>query len=318
MQSSTIRQLTLAILFVLVSVGAALLWRRAVPAIAAGEFDAAGQFVPPVAALIFAGALFTLHVLFVRHPAMLWMALGAAVAIPYVFARPDAIALGAFGLSIGLVAFGAYRMRREEQTALHFAFSKIAKLGLHLYLTAFALTVSIFFLNALDEERAIAFFLPRPVLSWALDQASGQLQSFGGPTLRLGPDVTVDDFLRALALRELGQEGTEKVSESQMETLVAAARKDLGERYGASLRGNERVSDAAYRVVAERIRDILGPYQKYVPVASGIAFFLAFKALAYPLYLLALGIGFLLIKFLRAGSILNVEKRTIEVERLTL
>lgn len=320
MQSATIKQLILAILFSASSIGAAFLWHRAAPLIAAGESLGAGSFVPPVLALVAAATLFALHVLFVSRRGLLWFALASGVGAPYFFVPSDGIALGALAASVCLAAFGAWRMRNEATHALQFTFSKIAKFGLHLYLTAFALTVSIFFLNALDEERAIAFFLPRPVLSWALDQASGQLESVGAPPVRFNPEGTVDDFLRSYAAQELLQQGAgaEDVSEDQIRALAEQARADLAARYGISFRGDERASDVLHRVVAERIRDALGPYQTYLPVASGIAFFFAFKAFTYPLYFLALGAGFLLIKLLRAGSILVVEKRTIEVERLAL
>ncbi len=71
-------------------------------------------------------------------------------------------------------------------------------------------------------------------------------------------------------------------------------------------------------IIAEGIRNMLGPYARYLPAAAAIAFFLAFKTFTWLLYYLTLVVIWILVKSMTAAKILTLGKKQIEVERLTL
>lgn len=77
-------------------------------------------------------------------------------------------------------------------------------------------------------------------------------------------------------------------------------------------------ADDFYEAMVLELQQILGPYQRFLPLASAIIFFFAFKAFTVPVYYLTLIFIFLLLKLLVFSKIVNKEKVQIEVERLTL
>lgn len=92
----------------------------------------------------------------------------------------------------------------------------------------------------------------------------------------------------------------------------------LERQYGTEIPNKEETAELLYRATVEQIRQILGPYRDFLPLASAVIFFLAFKAFTVPLYYLTLVLAFFLIKVLIWSKIVVKEKAQIEVERLTL
>lgn len=77
-------------------------------------------------------------------------------------------------------------------------------------------------------------------------------------------------------------------------------------------------ADDFYEAMVLELQQILGPYQRFLPLASALIFFFAFKAFTVPVYYLTLIFIFLLLKLLVFSKIVNKEKLQIEVERLSL
>ena len=73
-----------------------------------------------------------------------------------------------------------------------------------------------------------------------------------------------------------------------------------------------------HRAVIERLEDVLGPFVQFLPLISALAFFFAFKAFTFPLYLVSVAATALLIRGLRMATIVRSAPRQITVERLTL
>ena len=80
----------------------------------------------------------------------------------------------------------------------------------------------------------------------------------------------------------------------------------------------EQAAEVLYRATVKQFKELLGPYQDFLPYASAVIFFFAFKTFTIPLYYLALISGFLLIKLLIWSKIIKKETVEIKAERLTL
>ncbi len=77
-------------------------------------------------------------------------------------------------------------------------------------------------------------------------------------------------------------------------------------------------ADDFYEAMVTELQYILGPYRSFLPLASALIFFFAFKAFTVPIYYLTLIFVFLLLKFMIFSKIVTKEKLQIEIERFTL
>jgi hypothetical protein len=79
-----------------------------------------------------------------------------------------------------------------------------------------------------------------------------------------------------------------------------------------------QAAEVLYRAMVKQFKELLGPYQDFLPYASAVIFFFAFKTFTIPLYYLALIFSFLLIKLLIWSKIVKKEIVEIQAERLTI
>jgi hypothetical protein len=161
--------------------------------------------------------------------------------------------------------------------------------------------------------------IPRPVSDLAIRAFSRPLKETTG-IAEIDPELTVDEVLKMSIRAKFKKEGVllPRGTERGFTELVAHQRDQLAKQYGIELTGNERIGDVLNRAIIDRLQEILGPYAEFLPFISALAFFFAFKAFTFPLYFLTVLCVSLLIKFLRALTIIKSEIRQIEVERLTL
>lgn len=314
------KETALAFFATLISVADFLLWQKSIPYIASGALGNGFQFIAPVFLLSLAGACVSLASFFVSRPWMLYGSTAMGIGIPFFFLAPSGAAAAGFLGSVVLALFAAYRMNREFHFSFGFLLSKIVKYGLPLYFTAAALAVSVFYIENVrkDSQDPLSFLLPRPVIGFLLEKTS---QSFA-PSLGLfaiRANQPADETLAVLVSESLRAEGiSEKtVSSEERARLLELERARLKRELGIVVREGDTVLDAFYLTIGERVRDLLGPYAPYLPFASGVAFFFAFKALTLPLYFFSLALAFLLIKLALLTTIVRVEKKKVEVERLT-
>lgn len=295
------------------------LWFEAMPFIIAGEFEHYINLIVPLAGLIVAGTLFSLASLFIKNDLLLLGVCVLAAAVPYFFTSLTKVAIGAIFAHVLLLLLASYRIRKEFVLSLGFSVLKILKGGLPLFFTLSSLTVAIFYISMITEDNAISSLLPKPAFQATLKGISGPLLPvLGFPAADF--EATIDEALTTLLKREFESQKIliDKIPRKEITRLIGSQREALSKNLNIHLRGDEKLSDVFYTAVTERLQELLGPYKKYIPYASAIAFFLAFKTLALPLYYLSLLITFLLIKFMIAFSIIKREVRTIEVEKLTL
>ncbi len=320
--SASIKEINLGISASAASVAAFWLWKtEAIPGIVAGDFHGWMRFAAPVAGLAAAAALFALSAMFIRDRRIAYGAGIIGVAAPYLFSDATRAALILLGVCAVGAAFAVHKIRREFSLSVGFSVSKTVKSGLSLYFTVACLAISLFYSTTLNQKNSLAAFLPKPAFDFTLYHFlnSRFAESITGlPDVRR--DITADELLDMLARRQLEQQGIPgvKISAADLARLHKVEHDEISRQYGITFRGNEKVQDIFYTVVAERADELMGPYRAYLPLVSSLAFFFALKALTLPVYLVSLVVIFLLIKGLLFAKILKRAHEQIDVERITL
>lgn len=316
---ANLKELILAALAAIASVTAFWSWFMAIPLLTTGEFGAYINFGVPVLGLLLSVSLFSLAALFTREPKIIYSAAVISVSAPYFFIKASAFNISALAVGAALAILAVHRIRKEYELSPGFSITKFLKSGLPLYLTVTSIVVSAFYLNAVDEKNVFSTLLPKPALEFSLKTLSGPLgSSLGLP--EIDPESTVDELLEKVVSEGLKTQGIPlaQLPKSELSKLIEAQRDELADKLGIKVKGNERIGDLLYETVTGKAEDLLGPYRSYLPYASGVAFFLAFKTLTIPLYYATLLITFLLIKIMVLTKILRSEQTQIQVARLTL
>lgn len=318
----TLKEIILGVLAAGSSAAVFWLWReQAVPALAAGDFQGWMKFVAPVAGLTFSASFFAMAAMFIRDRRIIYAGAMIGAGVPYLLVDASNAAMLLLVLSLAGTAFAVHKIRREFSLSVGFSVSKTVKSGLALYFTVSCLAISLFYSTTLNQKNSLAALLPKPAFDFTLYHFlnSRFMQSITGlPDVR--QNATADELLDMLARRQLQQQGVPEVqvTGADLARLRKAEHDELSRQYGITFRGNEKVEDIFYTVVAERADELMGPYRTYIPLVSSLAFFFALKALTLPIYLVSLVIIFLLIKALLFAKILKRVHETVDVERITL
>jgi hypothetical protein len=90
----------------------------------------------------------------------------------------------------------------------------------------------------------------------------------------------------------------------------------LEKQYGTEIPNKEETAELLYRAAVEQFKQLLGPYQDFMPLASAVIFFFAFKTFTIPIYYLTLVFAFFLLKLMLWSKIVKREITQVEVERL--
>ncbi|MBI2639934.1 MAG: hypothetical protein HYW90_03565 [Candidatus Sungbacteria bacterium] len=307
----SVKELIIAILVVTSGIFNAYLWKQLV---FLGVFSDGVLFSLPIASLfLFATALALVAML----GETLWLGVAAVFAAftgSFFFVRASMPVISGLVLTLlfGLLAYRSIRKAAKSENT--FGVNKVLRQGLPFFFTAVAVMVSIFYFSRIivsDEQTFIpetAFELTLPYLEDALQNIIPGFQA----------SASVDELLRKNAEDQLKSTGISQTSRSQIEKLVEEQRKVLEQGLGINVSGKERAGNLIYRLANQKIEDFLGEYKRYVPYLSAFGFFLAIKALTFPLYLISLGVVWGSIKMLLALGVIKRETVSVEVERLTL
>ena len=297
------------------------LWKQAVPRIIAGDFSGYTEFIYPLVCLVISGVLFSLAALFIRNRWIIYPAALIGIGAPYLLLPAANSVLGALGISFVLILFAVRKIRKEFIFSLGFSTAKTLHVGLPLYFTSAAIIVSLFYVQLVDQNNAVTILVPKPALDFTLSHFlnSQYVKSLTGIS-DIRSDSRVDDMIDALLQEQAKKEGVpiSKVPREEREKVRKSQRDEFAKQYRISLTGEERVGDVMYILVAQRIEELLGPYKKYLPIVAAVAFFFAFKAFTFPLYLISLFSTFLLIKLLIFVKVITTVVHQIEVEKLSL
>lgn len=319
MQNPLLKDLVLGSLVILFGIAAFWLWYGMIPLIIDGQFNQYQDIIRSVSGLIVAALIFGFSAIFSKNEYIIFGASAIAAIIPFFFVEANSVTIGAVLLVIFITVLAGRRIKNDFYHSVGFSVVKTARAGLPLYFTAASLIVANFYLANMDEEKAISGLLPRSALEFSLEKFSAPIANFTGLP-KLSANATIDEILLDAASTQLQDQGfsADLIPRKELLRLVAAQRKQLSEQFGIELPGNQTISDVFYTSVDSRIRDLLGPYRAYLPVASTVIFFFAFKAITFPMYLLSVALLFCLIQTLRIAKIIKMEKTTIEVEKPTL
>lgn len=310
-----VKEIVLGVSLVALHVLVFWLWQRAMPLIVGHAHDQYTPFILAFCGLILAAVVFSLAVLLIKKKEVVYTVVAAALIAPFMYVPASLSALALLAVCVLLGLFAARRMHTEFAFSVGFSVSRIFRAGLPYYFTALALILSLYYFIELGHVQSVSDVLPESAFRITFQVLGGPLKAVTGLNLRT--NATVDDFLEDIIKDQIKKQGLplSEVPPSELKRLIAMQRDELAARYHAKLTGKENLSDAFRTTIAERIGDILGPYQAYLPYASTIAFFLGVKTLTLPLYFITLGLTFLLIKLLIWGKIIALKKIEIEIER---
>ena len=209
--------------------------------------------------------------------------------------------------------FAAYKIQNDVKDSLTFNLSKSLRRGLPFFFTAFALIISLtYFSSIIIGERA---FIPRPVF----EVSTGILQNYlGGLIPGFRPDATIDEVLIDVIAKELkGQLDINKIPKSQLKKLLDEQKTALGGKIGIKISGEEKTTELLYNLANQKLEELFGQYKIYLPYLSAVGFFLAIKALTWPLYFVSLILIYLAVKLLLITGVLKKESATMPTEKLT-
>ncbi len=314
-----LKEILLGILLVASSIATFWLWSGVMLLVVAGDFNEYNKFIVPVAGLAISGAVFSLSAIFIKNRWLAYSIPAIAVSSSYLFTVASGTVVGILAVSIFFIAIAVHRIKKEYLLSLGFSITKIFRSGVPLYFTIASLTVAAFYLSLIDEETAIPALLPRSTLNFTLNRLSEPLSALTGIP-KISTEATVDEILINLLQEQLTGQGIafSQIPKQELQKALANERAALAEKYGIKVKGSEKIGDLFYDAITTRLLDLLGPWRSYLPYASAVAFFFAFKAFTIPLYYLSLLITFLLIKLMVLTKILRSEQQEIKVEKLTL
>ena len=313
------KEVVLAFISACAVIGSFLLWRSTTQLIAEEAFNSYGQFITSIGSLVAAAALFGIAAIFVRNSRIMYGSAILGIAIPFSFIPGDPLVFIVMGVCVIFTVFAIRRIRKDFNLSFGFNVAHSFKSGIPLFLTAYGIIISLFYLNDVQKKDTIRAVFPRTVFNVSIRALGGPLRSLTGSE-SFTPDETVDQFFQGLIKKQLADRGIQidQVPGKELQRLLVQQRGEIAKSYGIKLTGSEKLGDVFYTTIIERISDLLGPYRIYVPYASAVTFFLAFKTLSFFAYMIVLGVAFLLIKLMIMTGIVIRKKEQIEMERVTL
>lgn len=294
------------------------MWYRVIPIIIEGDGGRYRAFIWPVLALIVAAALFSLTALLVRHRILARCTAILGGLLPFLlFGFPaTGIAWAILVAVLVLLSYADSSIRTEMASSLRYRMPKFIKPGLGLYFTAAALVFSLFYLNRIDEREVFSILFPQPLFDFTLRAFSGTIQHATGlPPLR--PEQTVNEVMVELLRAQLQSQGIswDRIPKQELAHMLAAQREEFAKTYGIHLGGGEKIGTVLATTVTGKIKEIVGAYSHYLPLAAALAFFFAIKAVSIVFRYLSVCLAIVLMKLLVLAKVVRKEKEQIEVER---
>jgi hypothetical protein len=320
MFKSSLKQYVLAAAACVAGAGAVWIWKNAVSLFAAGSFGGYEAFLMPLGAIALAACLFALSAIFIEPFAVLCAVSVASVGAAAFLVPMTPPIMGTMAGAALLAVFAGYRMRSEYASSITFSTSKTLKAGLPVYFTALSLVVTLFYYHEIIVRNDTAEdVIPRAAVDLSLRALSGAISDLRGLP-QADSLMTVDEFIAQTLENQAKEHGVPAaaINKKEVARLVAEQRNELAQRYGIRVQGGERLTDVLHRTITAKVEELLGPYTRFLPFLSALAFFFALRTLSFPLYFLVVVLTYALICVLRAATIVKSEKRSIETERLVL
>ncbi len=289
----------------------AYLWKGAV---LTSGFANATFYSLPVIALVAAAIFFSLSAIFIRSARIRSLAAVLSLAPGFLLIPYSATLLA----PVALTSLGAWYATREiaqETASGSFHSRKILRGGLPLFLTSFALMVTVFYFSSVSSAGG-SIFLPKALFDAVIPLLEKPLQGIL-PGFR--SEASVDELLLAFASRQLGGElDPSGLPKEERDELLSQSRETLSQQFGITLTGNEKAGDLLYRLTNAQVAKFLGPWRQYMPFLAAAGFFIAIKTFTLPVYWLALILMAGVVKLLLAIGVIKAETETVQVTKLTL
>lgn len=317
--SSTLKESALAVLAAAAGVISFWVWYGAIPAIAASAFQNYRAFIAPGIMLAVAACLFALAAIFTRSRIIRYAGIAVIFGASLRFLAPDGTTAAALGAAFLLACFASRRIRTEYERSIAFSTSQFLKAGLPAYFTAVSLVMTLFYYQEISVQNPAASIVPSAAVDLSLRFLSGAVTDLGAIP-QADSLMTVDQFLSQNLEAQLKKEGTSlrALPQQQLAELIAEQRNELARRYGIQIRGGERLTDVLHRTITTKVNEILGPYARFLPFLSALAFFFALRFLTFFVFFVVVVATALLITALHGLNIIRSETQEIQVERLIL
>lgn len=242
------------------------------------------------------------------------------------------------------------RVKHEEKARIKLHFWRIFKKGLPLIFTLICVLISLayYFSPALGGTSKVEFKIPKSLFDSVLKPLSGLIQT----RLPLyNSNMTIDELLTMFSFTSGGGEELYKIIKSKgisIETLdpdqllknpdiarllqeeikrqtkslssneLVRQRKEFSEKLGIEIKGNETLNDFLYELVNAQIKNLGGPYKKYIPIVLAFVMFFTLRIISILLIAFIALLSCFLIKLLIATGFAKIVTRTIEMEDIEI
>lgn len=254
--------------------------------------------------------------LFVERTSLFFVPLAVSITpIFYFFGVSFSTGIAAFVYMVCIVqAF--IRVRWEKENRLQFRAGFLLHQGVPLILTALTLLIAAGYF--VISSRAPEHITIRGIISPSLATAIlDRITPFTTEQLGIGLNtrLTVDEYIQE-QLKITGVD-ISKFSVIERNTILAEMRLKLSESIARdsssfTLVGDEKMGDVFYVIIERKSENLLAPYQRYIPFAFAIGFFLFLRTVAFPYGWVIIGLTSVVILLLRRLQIVKqIEEQTV-------
>lgn len=322
-----LKEATVAIIMTATQIGFFILLERSISLLSQGELTNSKEVILVILLLVISAVAFSLSALLVRSIYITGAGLIGGITLTFIILPNFLRLIPGYILGVSLASAALVQIKREVSRSTGFYLSHLLKSGLPLYLTAISVIAATNYAAYISKEKPLGTMLPRSALNYVLNWVSGEKQQGGLGFGAFDPNKTLEQALYELSQEEItatirDELGTNSIEatiyKEQIEKMVAERKASLSKEIGVALSGKEKIADVVRLLASKKLEQILGSYAQYLPFVSVIAFFLAFKALTFPLYYMTILIVFLLVRLMLLLNILVKRSKTITVNTVSL
>lgn len=205
------------------------------------------------------------------------------------------------------------RIQDEENNQLNFSFRRT--LGNSQGLMTYALLILIGFLvySNVDQD----FNRDKEGFYRKLSQTSVRgLPYVSQDSERFNLSQTVGDFFRNEAQQQYPE--FDSATPEQQEQIINQVRDDFSRQFGVEANQNTSLRAALTEVVAQRLQEALGPYERFFPLFFTVAVIALLRTIAFVFNWVTLFLSWVIYKILLAGRFFRLNKEVVEVEKLVI
>ncbi|MBI2023371.1 hypothetical protein HYT01_02285 [Candidatus Giovannonibacteria bacterium] len=209
----------------------------------------------------------------------LWLRWGVPILSLMLFAvslGQSKFTLSGLLLALAILLYSVWDSEREYNASVAFSSKKIVGKSLKMFFTSLAVVVAFSYYGSIFEQSSASLLLPENIFH-------GIFKFLEVPLQKYFPGITADSKIEDVAISE------------QIEQFSA--------ELGISIKGDENVSRALYKLSIAKLNEYTGPYRFYIPVIAAASYFLALKFVSIIFMYGALLFMFLFIKIFTVAGL---------------